>query len=213
MPNSFRGMRPSVLRPTSITATSFSMATMVPLMTLPSCRARAGQQFLEEGRELVVARMAHACLRLGHQTPVGPFRIRNSIPAQSQLPLQIAGRRISAESGYSRPKRRLCRLNFWRKSFGMGANAKMGPAPRGAPCMAHRSVDHFDRSPERRVYIQIRGIEQVRVCGLAQGRRAPAVSRSSRRLISARTSASEISAPLAWSSKTAPSGAHFGGRR
>ena len=39
MPNSFRGMRPSVLRPTSITATSFSMPTMVPLTTLPSWSA------------------------------------------------------------------------------------------------------------------------------------------------------------------------------
>ena len=40
--------------------------------------------------------------------------------------------------------------------------------------MAHRSVDHFDRSPERRVYIQIRGIEQVCVFRFSQRGRGPA---------------------------------------
>src|SRR3954462_3260592 len=37
MANSLREMRPSVFRPTSTIAKSFSMATMVPLMTAPSC--------------------------------------------------------------------------------------------------------------------------------------------------------------------------------
>src|SRR5471030_3048541 len=36
MANSLREMRPSVFRPTSTMAKSFSMATMVPLMTWPS---------------------------------------------------------------------------------------------------------------------------------------------------------------------------------
>ena len=42
---------------------------------------------------------------------------------------------------------------------------------RGAPCTAHRSIDQIDSSPERGVYIQICGVEQVRLGGLSQRRR------------------------------------------
>src|SRR3990172_4181497 len=44
------------------------------------------QRFLEKGRELVVARMAHTCLRLGHQTPVGPLPTPKSNPAPRPVP-------------------------------------------------------------------------------------------------------------------------------
>ena len=46
-----------------------------------------------------------------------------------------------------------------------------GATSTGVPCTRKRSIDQVDGSPECGVYIQIRSIEQVRVRGLAQGRR------------------------------------------
>ena len=46
---------------------------------------------------------------------------------------------------------------------------RKGHGLNGLPCMAQRSIDQIDGCPERGVYIQIRGVEQDCVVGLAQG--------------------------------------------
>ena len=63
------------------------------------------------------------------------------------------------------------RQNFAENFENGGADAKRGAASLGVPCTAHRSVDQIDGSLECGVYSQIRGVEQVRVGRLAQGRR------------------------------------------
>ena len=57
--------------------------------------------------------------------------------------------------------------------------------------------DDVDGGPECGVYIQMRGIEQVRILRALQGGRRPAGSRSSRRRMSASTSASLTGTPAA----------------
>ena len=49
-----------------MTATSFSMATTVPLTDTAFLERSPGEGFLKQGGELVAARMAYARLRLGH---------------------------------------------------------------------------------------------------------------------------------------------------
>ena len=58
-----------------------------------------------------------------------------------------------------------------RKTSEMVCQCERGTASTGVPCTRKRSIDQVDGSLERGVYIEIRGIEQVRVGRPAQGRR------------------------------------------
>ena len=70
--NSRRATRPSLLRPTSITAMPFSIAVMVPLTTRPSKPpSRAAELFVEEFREIVARGIGGRCH--GVQVPNSRF--------------------------------------------------------------------------------------------------------------------------------------------
>ena len=74
--------------------------------------------------------------------------------------------------------------------------------------------DNVDGGPECRVYIQMRGVEQVRIAArLSAGAAARLVSRSSRRRMSARTSASFTLAAGGPQLGRPAAGAHLAGWR
>ncbi len=95
------------------------------------------------------------------------------------------------------------------KRVGAGSSSTTGARSAALPARSD-GFDNVDGGPERGVYIQMRGIEQVRIRRGFQRARPPGwMSRSSRRRMSARTSASSTAPPAACSSSGAAAGAHL----
>src|SRR3990167_9199962 len=144
-PNSLIRMRPSVFRPTSMMAKSFSMPTTMPLMTVPSAKSPPAPPMDSSSR-------AAKSSRLG-------FRLRSSAIFRNSLLVadrgQAAGCRRSpggpwVSVGFERPR-----------PFEWSA---LGLASGGFPPAARRLDDTAGRI-EGRVYSHFGGVEQDRVGG------------------------------------------------
>ena len=159
--NSRTGTRPSVFRPTSMTARSFSIPTTVPLMTEPSCRLPC-ERFVQQRGEIFARRRgsgsdSHEISCCG--APAVGLRAYQKLGPEAphdlrRPPDDPAGRRETVLSdticSIRRPTQRARERGFVLQRRG-AFNRALGPLG---------SLDDLDGGPDGGVYIEMRGVEQ-----------------------------------------------------
>ncbi len=176
MPNSFIATRPSIFRPTSMIAMSFSMPTILPRTTLPSKASsapsvsvsmaakssRVGLYSLEVVAVVFILspvqsgrrRGKPAAVWLGALKPILPdTRLRDRLVKTSALVMDF---RSIAACGGCFPPIRLGLLVLPRRLLKAKREAQT--------LLANRPLDQSDGGVECAVYIQVARIEQQGIC-------------------------------------------------
>src|SRR4030081_2097697 len=176
--NSRTATRPSVFRPTSMTAMSFSMATTVPLMTGPSWRLPWVND--SSSIEAKSSRDGAAAAAVTAMKSPGAARRRLKLKGVPNDQGRRSRRPPTTTGNTGRPARVAQQAGGWlvcgtpSLSRTERAWSSTTSAQSATPPARSGGLDNGDGGPERRVYIEMRGIEQVRIRRPHQRRDGPA---------------------------------------
>src|SRR5215472_11995602 len=185
--NSRNATRPSVLAPTSMTARSFSMPTTVPLTTAPSCGlpwAKDSSSIFAKSSRDGVAELTAVAMNTPQGT-VGAGLSLMAFRAQGPKVEAIFGSRRKA--GFAQAaiylratvrardpaiKTMILRPCATKEAGGAGSSSMSETRSAAFPACSD-GFDDVDGGPERGVYIQMCGVEQVRIRRCFQGGHRP----------------------------------------